>query len=291
MRRSCYILLLLLFIWGCEISSTGKAIQLGEIVTRSVQGDNVALHINPVFIGAGEVLIVAEMLPEGSTLESTSVDPIESDETRVVWAFAKTPPVDVEGYEVKDGIPPTLEYSIEGSSEGISGMWGLVKSGEDGPITDMNIPGGGSGGAVDCTINPTDPSCTGGGSGGAVDCGTNPADPSCTGGGSGDFCMKYPNDPACGGSGGVDCVANPKDPSCGGSGDPQLPSDPSQCNSGFDDDLACPYVPDPEYRCENEVFTLCCPNMFETYCVSSMGSCDYDGQCELGEANSGCSDC
>lgn len=68
-----------------------------------------------------------------------------------------------------------------------------------------------SGGTVDCSLTPTDPSCfiT------PPDCAANPTDPACSsGGGSGGGvvnCTATPNDPACST---VDCVNQPSNPAC-----------------------------------------------------------------------------
>jgi hypothetical protein len=162
-KNILYIILIITTIsllFGCEIQTAGQATQepdqtvtleAGEkfAVFRTIGTDEVQLDMNFANLQSQEIVIVADRVPDGVSIDYTqTITPTPSafsDASLIVWMFTDNPdagnPVTIGGITVDQDIPSRIIYKTTGSIVDpcapatqncvYRGKWGLETEGID----------------------------------------------------------------------------------------------------------------------------------------------------------------
>lgn len=105
-----------------------------KITINRFTGNNVVLSIlkyRP--LGENEIIMIAEELPAGLTMGSSSISPTYKDGNILVWLFSSNSEAYFGEYNLSV-LPNSITYTFSGSTSGIKGKWALKNANEEGVI-------------------------------------------------------------------------------------------------------------------------------------------------------------
>jgi len=125
-----------------EVKIWKKALTQSEIiaeytylsVTRKISGNTVTLNIlkyKPLL--ENEIIMIAEELPSGITMTSSSIAPTYKDGNILVWFFSSNSEGYFGGYDLSV-LPNSITYTVRAGVSGIKGKWALQNANEEGVI-------------------------------------------------------------------------------------------------------------------------------------------------------------
>jgi len=125
-----------------EVKIWKKALTQSEIiaeytylsVTRKISGNTVTLNIlkyKPLL--ENEIIMIAEELPSGITMTSSSIAPTYKDGNILVWLFSSSLESYLGQYKLST-LPSSITYTTSSSTSGIKGKWALQNANEEGVI-------------------------------------------------------------------------------------------------------------------------------------------------------------